>query len=103
MIAIITLPFALEAWDSILSVIMCASIAFVGAAPHYKGSDYNIHKIAATTSLICSLIWTAHVCPMYLYLLPISTPIAVCDRKRWLLWSELTCFGMVYLSLIIRL
>lgn len=102
-IATVTLPFALAAWDIIWSFAMCASIAFVGAAPHYKGSDYNMHRIAATTSLASSIVWVAYVCPQCFYLLFICLAAIILDTKRWLLWLELTCFAMVYLALVITI
>ena len=98
-IAIVTLPFALEAWDSIWSFLMCAGIAFVGAAPDYKGSEHDIHYVSALTSMTCSSIWVSHVMPQCFYLLFIVLASVILDTRRWLLWCELGCFVMVYLAL----
>ena len=98
-IAIVTLPFALEAWDSVWSFLMCSGIAFVGAAPNFRGSEHNIHYFSAAVSAICSIVWVACVCPQCFYLMFIGLALTVLDTKRWLLYGELTCFCMVYLSL----
>lgn len=98
-IAIVTLPFALSVWDSIFSFLMCAGIAFVGAAADYKGSEHDLHYVSALTSALCSLVWVAHVCPLCFYLLNLCVMLLILNPKRWLLWCELTCFCMVYLAL----
>lgn len=100
-IAIVTLPFALEAWDSIWSFLMCAAIAFVGAAPDYKGSEHDIHYYSAFTSMVCSLIWVAHVCPQCFYLIFIVLAAVILDTRRWLLWCELGCLTMVFTALML--
>lgn len=99
-IAFVTLPFALEVWDSIFSFLMCAGIAFVGCACDYKGSEHDIHYFSACVSAVCSLIWVANVCPICFHLLFVVLALVVLDTKRWLLWCELGCFGMVFLTLI---
>lgn len=100
-IAIVTLPFALAAWDSVWSFLMCGSIAVVGAAPDYKGSEHDIHYYSALMSMTCSLIWVANVMPQCFCLLFIVLAVAGIDTKRWLLWCELGCFTMVYLALFL--
>lgn len=98
-IAFVTLPFALDTWDSVWSFLMCGGIAFVGAAPNFKGSEHNIHYCSAATSAICSIVWVACVMPECFYLMFIGLALTVLDTKRWLLYGELTCFCMVYLAL----
>lgn len=100
-IAMVTLPFALDAWDSIFSFLMCAGIAFVGAAPHYKGDEHDTHYVSACVSGTCSLIWVANVMPQCYYMLFLCLALIILDTKRWLLWCELTCFAMVYLAFIL--
>lgn len=101
-ISVITLPFALRTWDSIFSFLMCAGIAFVGAAADYKGVEHDLHYVSAMTSAICSVIWTVNVCPPCLLLPVIGAIIALRDRKRWLLWCEVGCFSMVYTAMILN-
>lgn len=100
-VAFATLPFALDAWGSIWSFLMCGGIAFVGAAPNYKGGEHDVHYYSALTSMICSLVWVSHVCPQCFYLLFVALAAVVLDTKRWLLWCEIGCLSMVYISLII--
>lgn len=100
-IAFMTLPFALEVCDSVWSFLMCAGIAFVGAAPHYKGHDRIVHYVSACVSALCSLVWVACVMPECFYALFVCLALVVADTKRWLLWCELTCFAMVYMALLL--
>ena len=101
-ISVITLPFALRTWDSIFSFLMCAGIAFVGAAPHYKGSEHDIHYVAAMTSAVCSVVWVTNVNPWWLLTLCLAAVAAVIDRRRRLLWMEIACFVSVYGAMIVR-
>jgi len=101
-ICFVALPFALDAWESVFSLLMCAGIAFVGVAAEYRDKHvHNIHYISALTSAVASFIWTANVCPLALFSLAFAL-IAFVDRKRWLLWCEVPCFLMVVVSLVSR-
>lgn len=101
-IAFITLPLALDIYDSIWTFLMCSGIAFVGAAPHYKGGDYNMHYTAAVTSGICSIIWIININVWFLLIVASGLIISILDRKRWLLWGELGCFISVFSILIYK-
>lgn len=101
-IAAVTLPFALEAWSSVVSFLMCVGIAGVGAAPHYKEHEHNIHFVSACISAVCSVVWTAHVCWPCIALLVVGAIVAMADKKRWLLWCEVGCFSMVFAALVAR-
>lgn len=100
-IAIVTLPFALDAWDSVFSFLMCAGIAFVGAAPHYKGSEHDIHYVAALVSMVCSVIWVANVNAWWLCSFMAALFASAIDKRRWLLWMEIACFISVYGAMIV--
>lgn len=99
-IAIATIPFALNVWDSVFSFLMCAGIAFVGAAPNYKGSEHDLHYCATLTSMVCSVIWVANVSSTWLFLFFPAVLLSAIDRRRWLLYLELSCFASVYGALI---
>lgn len=99
-LAFITLPFSLEKVNNVFSFLMCASIAFVGCAAHYKDKfNYPVHYIAACISAISSIIFTIHIQPAYLIILLLCF-ISFFDKKRWLLWCEIPFFLMIYLCFI---
>lgn len=85
-----------------LAFLMCGLIAFVGVAGDYKGDETKrkIHIISAYISAICSVMWTAVVCPWSLLWLA-ALPLAIFDKMMRILWLELMCFGMVFTSLLV--
>jgi len=101
-VAFVTLPFALEAWDSVWSFLMCGGIAFVGCAGDYKHAEHDVHYVSALASAVCAFVWVGNVCPLVLCLMG-TMSMAYLDRRRWLLWCELPFILMVYSTLILRL
>lgn len=101
-IATVTLPFALDVWDSPWSFLMCGGIAFVGAAPNFKGNEHDIHYCSALASALCSLVWVANVMPECFYILFFVLSAVILDTRRWLLYCELGCFTSVYTALLLN-
>lgn len=102
-LAFITLPITLNIWNTIFSFLMCASIAFVGCAADYNNKfDYPIHYISACISAICSIIWVSFINPFCLSFMLLIL-ISLLDKKRWLLWCELPCFIMVFITILLNI
>lgn len=103
-IVIWTLPISLFLWDNVISFIMCAALAFVGAAPHFRlKSERKLHYGAAIISAIGSFIWTLYVYPIALSILMAFCIISIIDKTRWMLWAELGCFIMIFSCFFILL
>lgn len=99
-LAFVTMPFALDVYESVYSFLVCSSIAFVGCAADYKEKfDYPVHYISAMISAFSCVIWVSVICPWCLFALIIGA-VAFIDKKRWLLWCEVALFITFYICLI---
>lgn len=99
-IAFGVLPVAMERLDSVVTLLMCGGIAFVGVAADYRDkTEYPIHAISALISGLSSIAWTAMVEPSALLCLLINS-LSIVDKKRWLLWLESSCFASVFAGLL---
>lgn len=86
-----------------LAFLMCGLISFVGVAGDYKGDEdkRKVHIASAYASAVCSVVWTAAVCPWALLWLA-ALPLAILDKAMRILWLELMCFGMVFTTLLVQ-
>lgn len=100
LISLITLPLALDLYDSVYSFLMCGGIAFVGVAADFKDkTEYPIHYTSALVSAASSTLWTAHVHPCNMLCL-LTGALGIINRKRWLLWCEIGCFLQVIITIL---
>lgn len=82
-----------------LAFFTCTGIMFVGVAPNYLADvERGVHKAGAMISGISSIAWTVCVSPWHCLLLLVWI-VGFIDKKRWLLWFELPCFLMIFLSM----
>ena len=89
-----------ECWR-FLAFLMCGGILLVGAAGDYRKSGVTrvVHLASAAVSGVCSVVWTVVVCAPALWWCVLCV-VSLADRRRWLLWLELACFGMVFSGLM---
>ena len=100
-VALSILPIALTINDSVVSFLMCAGIGFVGAAANYRSEfEHTVHYGAALVSMICSVMWVWTVDPIGLAGLLVAL-VGLIDKKRWLLWMEISCFLSVFVAMIL--
>ena len=100
-VALSILPIALTINDSVVSFLMCAGIGFVGAAANYRSEfEHAVHYGAALVSMICSVMWVWTVDPIGLAGLFVAS-VGLIDKKRWLLWMEISCFLSVFVAMIL--
>ena len=101
-VALSVLPIALSMNDSVVSFLMCGGICFVGAAANYrKKFEHLVHYTAAVVSMVCSVCWICTVNPVGLLGLLI-TLIGLIDKRRWLLWMEVSCLVSVFINIFVR-
>lgn len=90
----------------LLKFFCCASLCFVGAAPHFKGIDKRVHTIAAITSAITGLLWIL-ICTKFWYiiigflLLLLLLMYLTKTFKCYIFWLEMVMFFSVYLVLLL--
>ena len=97
-----------ESWQAV--AFFCpAAIAFVGAAPQFKGVDSAVHKISALVSAACGILWALLLSGAW-WTVPSSVAIVaglayltktLQSSKVW--WLEMVAFISVYSSLLISL
>lgn len=86
-----------ENWK-FLGFLAAASLVFVAVAPHYKGDEAKLHKIAAKVAGVCAVAWGMATC-WEVVALSLVAYIAMMQvtKSRWAwLAAELTGMGMVY-------
>ena len=99
--ALSILPIALTINDSVVSFLMCAGIGFVGTAANYRSKfEHAVHYGAALVSMICSVMWVWTVDPIGLAGLLVAL-VGLIDKRRWLLWMEISCFLSVFVAMIL--
>lgn len=92
---------AMEAWSSIVTLLMIFCMFLVGFSPDYKDdSNRDVHVCGACFSMFLSVIYVLHVEPVMLVWYAVAL-IGLMQREKWLLWCETACFLSVYISTLI--
>lgn len=105
----------ISSWSTYLSPLIfftCAAIAFVGAAPAFRGCvlESKVHTIAAMIAAVCAITWCLAVCWQIMYV-PLLTAgvVAVIGwlTKSWkkasVYWLEMMAFGATFVTVIVEL
>lgn len=93
-----------EDWK-FLGFLAAAALIFVAVAPHYKGDEAKLHKIAAKVAGACAVAWAMATC-WEVVALSLAAYIAMMQvtKNRWAwLAAELTGMGMVYAVCVYKL
>lgn len=106
--AALLMPAMIEAapenWK-VLGFLAAAALIFVAVAPHYKGDEAKLHKIAAKVAGVCAVAWGMATC-WEIVALSLVAYIAVMQvtKSRWA-WiaAELTGMAMVYAVCVYKL
>lgn len=91
-----------------LSFLAPASIAFVGTAPAFLGSDLEnkVHTISAIIAAVCSLAWVILVTPYWWQILMWTGFVALAAiftssyKSAYTYWLETIAFGATFTSTI---
>ena len=104
-----------SSWSSYLNVLAflgCASIAFVGAAPAFRGNklEGTVHEVAAKLAAAASLAWCLVVCWQIMYVPIIAAGLVALGgvfTKTWknasVYWLEMMAFGATFITVIVEL
>lgn len=92
-----------------LAFLAPASIAFVGTAPAFLGSDLEnkVHSISAIIAAVCSLAWVILVTPYWWLILIWTGFVALAAiftssyKSAYTYWLETIAFGATFTSAII--
>ena len=92
-----------------LSFLAPASIAFVGTAPAFLGSDLEnkVHTISAIIAAVCSLAWVALVTPhwwvmlIWLGFIALASVLTSSYKTAYVYWLEQVAFGSTFTAAII--
>ena len=81
-----------------------AALIFVAVAPHYKGDEAKLHKIAAKVAGVCAVAWGMATCweIVALSLVAYVGILKITDSKLAWFAAELTGMAMVYAILFTR-
>lgn len=93
-----------EDWK-FLGFLAAAALIFVAVAPHYKGDEAKLHKIAAKVAGVCAVAWGMATCweIVALSLVAYVGILKITDSKLAWLAAELTGMGMVYAVCVYKL
>lgn len=117
--AFLVLPACMEVWESEIKIIPFLSVMglfIVGAAPRFKEEERAVHIMGASMSAIGSLLIAGWSWELALILIPvIGILYTSCNLKpgedlvekldSWdcVFWIEMTCFMILYITLIDKL
>ena len=99
--AALLMPAMIEAapenWK-VLGFLAAAALIFVAVAPHYKGDEAKLHKIAAKVAGVCAVAWGMATCweIVALSLVAYVGILKITDSKLTWFAAELTGMAMVY-------
>lgn len=105
--AALLMPAMIEAapenWK-VLGFLAAAALIFVAVAPHYKGDEAKLHKIAAKVAGVCAVAWGMATCweIVALSLVAYVGILKITDSKLAWFAAELTGMAMVYAILFTR-
>lgn len=82
----------------VLGFLAAAALIFVAVAPHYKGDEAKLHKIAAKVAGVCAVAWGMATCweIVALSLVAYVGILKITDSKLAWFAAELTGMAMVY-------
>jgi hypothetical protein len=104
----------ISSWSTYLNPLAffaCAAIAFVGAAPAFRGCplESKVHSIAAKTAAVCAVTWCLVACWQIMYvplltagLVAIIGAVTKSWKKASVYWLEMMAFGATFATLIIQ-
>lgn len=91
---------AMHCYASGVTIAMIFFLSMVGVAADYKDETYHVeHVVAAALAALFSVIFVYNVDPPSLLLYGIAV-LSAADRKRWLLYCEISCFASFYSALL---
>jgi hypothetical protein len=87
-------------WFQFMAFFAVCALAFVGAAPHFKGFDRPVHMTAAALCAINLITWAILmgfwlVVALYVSLLIIIV-FAFKQQHHRMFWAEMACFAAAY-------
>ena len=99
----VMIAVAPENWK-FLGFLAAAALIFVAVAPHYKGDEAKLHKIAAKVAGVCAVAWGMATCweIVALSLVAYVGILKITDSKLAWFAAELTGMAMVYAILFTR-
>ena len=106
--AALLMPAMIEAapenWK-VLGFLAAAALIFVAVAPHYKGDEAKLHKIAAKVAGVCAVAWGMATCweIVALSLVAYVGILKITDSKLAWFAAELTGMAMVYAVCVYKL
>lgn len=90
-------------WESPVTLAMVTAFSLVGIASDYKGALYRqAHFVSAIVAGCFSTIFVIKVCPAASWCYLVAT-IGWLDKKRWLLWVEVSCMLSVFVAVLRQL
>ncbi len=109
LVTTITLPPSMAVceawWQSILAIVMCLGLLFVGASPAFHKENHNVYHLtgallSAGCAITLSILWG------YWYIMALSAILSLvvqlCTPKKDItLWLEVACFLAYYIALIL--
>ncbi len=92
-------------WQSILAILMCVGLLFVGASPAFRNKEHRpYHVVGAVVAALCSLALVAAlgywVMAVGVVLLCVVVQFLT-DVKDVTLWIEVGCFMAYFVGLIL--
>lgn len=77
----LTISDSMQGWEhnfTFLSFFAAGAIAFVGAAPAFRGNylEHTVHMWSAKSCAVFAIAWCAVVCWRIMYIIPISVGVA---------------------------
>lgn len=94
---------AMQCWASPVTFGMVTAFSLVGIASDYKGELYRkTHFVSAIAAGCFSAVFVIKVCPAASWCYLVAT-IGWLDKKRWLLWVEVSCMLSVFVAVLRQL
>ena len=99
-VAMFLLPYWMEHDGGIMSLIACAGLGFVGAAPLFKSHQKTIHFASATACFLSAYAWLL-INSTTIFFISLAVLGILCFVKKRTFWWEITAFVTIYTSLIL--
>ena len=83
-----------------MTMAMVMAFSLVGVASDFKSSLFRTaHFVSAIAAGCFSAIFVIKVCPSA-SLCYLAVTIGLLDKKRWLLWAEISCLLSVFVAVL---
>ena len=87
-------------WESPVTLAMVMAFSLVGIASDFKSTMFRTAHFASSVAAGCfSAIFVIKVCPAA-SLCYLAAIIGLLDKKRWLLWVEISCLLSVFVAVL---